>query len=361
MDDFELASALTGATRAEKVATNPTHITMISGVATSDSADGKVTVNLGGDAVTSDGLQQIEVSTSVSVKQGDMVRVTLVGTDGTAKDPLVTDIVGGGDRMQKLVDTLTGYVYVDDSGVVVGKDGGTARAHMDTDGSFKVEDADGNMLTKMSAEFQLTPADEYFQKSLLNGGDSIIMRTKAEVSPGSFQHYPSVEASMHDEYTAGYTSLKDSMVKIAAANLKVWDIYNTAASYVTMRHFCDLLSPVVLYNSTAGTNGTVTLAGNAADYERLKIYYKSDDNTYSSVEVYQPDGKRVELSVNHCTGTSASAAGPIWVKGCMVTISGTSITVGTYGNAKIDTTASSSVSVATENVIKIVRVEGVRA
>lgn len=145
MDDFELASALTGATRAEKVATNPTHITMISGVATSDSADGKVTVNLGGDAVTSDGLQQIEVSTSVSVKQGDMVRVTLVGTDGTAKDPLVTDIVGGGDRMQKLVDTLTGYVYVDDSGVVVGKDGGTARAHMDTDGSFKVEDANGNM------------------------------------------------------------------------------------------------------------------------------------------------------------------------------------------------------------------------
>ena len=166
---------------------------------------------------------------------------------------------------------------------------------------------------------------------------------------------------MHDEYTAGYTTLKDSMVKIAAANLKVWDIYNTAASYVTMRHFCDLLSPVVLYNSTAGTNGTVTLAGNAADYERLKIYYKSDDNTYSSVDVYQPDGKCVDLSVNHCTGTSASAAGPIWVKGCMVTISGTSITVGTYGNAKIDTTASSSVSGATENVIKIVRVEGVRA
>ena len=256
---------------------------------------------------------------------------------------------------------LDAYIRADDAGIVVGRVSGTSRAHVCSDGSFKVEGTTGNMLTKMSAEFQLTPAGEYFQKSLLNGGDSIIMRTNAEVSPGSFQDYPSVEASMHDEYTAGYTSLKDSMVKIAAANLKVWDIYNSAAAYVSMRHFCDLLSPVVLYNSTAGTNGTVTLAGNAADYERLKIYYKSDDNTYSSVDVYQPDGKRVELSINHCTGTSAAAAGPIWVKGCMVTISGTSITVGTYGNGKIDTTASSSVSIATANVIKIVRVEGVRA
>ena len=256
---------------------------------------------------------------------------------------------------------LDAYIRADDTGIIVGRASGTSRAHMDTDGSFKVEDSSGDMLTEMSAEFRLTPAGAAYQKSLLKGGDSIIMRTKAEVSPGSFQDYPSVEASMHDEYTAGYTSLKDSMVKIAAANLKVWDIYNTAASYVTMRHFCDLLSPVVLYNSTAGTNGTVNLSENAADYERLKIYYKSDDNAYSSVDVYQPDGKRVELSINHCQGTSAAAAGPIWVKGCMVTISGTSITVGTYGNGKIDTTASSSVSIATANVIKIVRVEGVRA
>ena len=106
MDDFELASALTGATRAEKSNTKPTQTTTISGIATSDSNNGLVSVNLGGDSVTYDGKQDITISTSVSVKKGDHVRITLVGADGTAKDAMVTDVVGGGDRAQESVDEI---------------------------------------------------------------------------------------------------------------------------------------------------------------------------------------------------------------------------------------------------------------
>ena len=101
MDSIEQASALINATRAEKSnTTKPTQTTTISGKATSDSAGGKVMVNLGGDSVTYGGVQDIEVNASINVKKGDSVRITLVGADGTAKDPMVTDVVGGGDRQQ---------------------------------------------------------------------------------------------------------------------------------------------------------------------------------------------------------------------------------------------------------------------
>ena len=281
---------------------------------------------------------------------------------------------------------LDAYIRADDNGIVVGRISGTCRAHMNTDGSFKVEDANGTVLATYGSD-AITLGDNsdssaikmcnghLLIKYLLNGTyittrdsengrskstfltlsansavrptdngrcDIALVRTVTDPDVSPVVAYSTIEM------TGNYVKMKD-------------DGHDESESTtVSMRKFRNNFVPEVLYNSSTGTNGTVTLAGNAADYERLKIYYKSDDNTYSSVEVYQPDGKRVELSINHCTGTSPSTAGPIWIKGCMVTISGTSITVGTYGNGKIDITASSSVSIATANVIKITRVEGIR-
>jgi hypothetical protein len=105
----------------------------------------------------------------------------------------------------------------------------------------------------------------------------------------------------------------------------------------------------------SGTNGTVTLSETAANFSKLKIFYKSDDNAYQSVQVVSPNGKFVELSVNHARG--AGQVTEVIVKGSWVTISGTSITVGGYCNIGITTSAVTSYP---GNVIYIVRVEGIR-
>lgn len=93
MDIDSLAQAIFGSPRAEtqEVSTNSTTRTY-TGVATSDSVDGTVMIDLGGDVTLPDDLydedgnvvaeyasEGIEVPTGPSVQEGDEVTVTLVG------------------------------------------------------------------------------------------------------------------------------------------------------------------------------------------------------------------------------------------------------------------------------------------
>lgn len=57
------------------------------------------------------------------------------------------------------------------------------------------------------------------------------------------------------------------------------------------------LLPVTLFEGVGDTS--ITLNDNLANYKRIKIYYYQTayhDTSYSSVEVYEPNGKNVELS-----------------------------------------------------------------
>lgn len=105
MDPIEKASILLGKKSngyVGKASTslNSTNVTMISGVAMSDSADGSVTVNLDGYTISDKDEQAVEIPTTVSVKAGDTVQISLIGADGTAKSMIVTGVIAGGDRMQ---------------------------------------------------------------------------------------------------------------------------------------------------------------------------------------------------------------------------------------------------------------------
>ena len=116
MDIDSLAQAIFGRPRAEtqEVSTNSTTRTY-TGVATSDSVDGTVMIDLGGDVTLPDDLydedgnvvaeyasEGIEVSTGPSVQEGDEVTVTLVG--GSAlKTPMVTSVSGEGDRQNAAI------------------------------------------------------------------------------------------------------------------------------------------------------------------------------------------------------------------------------------------------------------------
>lgn len=43
-------------------------------------------------------------------------------------------------------------------------------------------------------------------------------------------------------------------------------------------------------------SGTVTLSDSAANYQRIKIFFSNNDGMNNSVEIYDPDGKRVNLA-----------------------------------------------------------------
>lgn len=111
MDPIERASIILGKKSSGYVdkntsATNSTNVTMITGDAMSDSSDGIVSVNLYGYTISDDDEQYVDIPTTVNVKKGDTVQISMVGADGTAKSMLVTGVIAGGDRMQDQIDSL---------------------------------------------------------------------------------------------------------------------------------------------------------------------------------------------------------------------------------------------------------------
>lgn len=107
--------------------------------------------------------------------------------------------------------------------------------------------------------------------------------------------------------------------------------------------------PVVLYNNSSGTNGNVTLSSSATNYTYLEIFYRGNDNQYSSVKVFEPNGKEVSLLV------SLTASNQIYFKQKIVNISGTSITNTNYSQARFN---ASSQGWSNDNYIYITRVIG---
>lgn len=107
--------------------------------------------------------------------------------------------------------------------------------------------------------------------------------------------------------------------------------------------------PVVLYNNTSGTNGNVTLSSSATNYTYLEIFYRGNDNQYSSVKVFEPNGKNVSLLV------SLTASSQIYFKQKIVNISGTSITNTNYSQGRFN---ASSQGWTNDNYIYITRVIG---
>lgn len=100
-----LARAIFGTRRAETETDNVgvfEQTKTIYADATSDSSNGSVKVYIPGMMTTADGDTDIELPTTTDVKDGDSVIITLTG--GTAAHPVVTGVVGGGDRTRIDVD-----------------------------------------------------------------------------------------------------------------------------------------------------------------------------------------------------------------------------------------------------------------
>ncbi|MBQ9005203.1 MAG: hypothetical protein IJ092_02395, partial [Atopobiaceae bacterium] len=122
MDLNELASDLFGSKRAES-STQPSTVSVMYGIATSDSADGLVSVWLSDNALSPTDAQaqwetvdsydadayegmdestSIEIPTEVTCFKDDVVRVQLTGA-GAAKNPTVVGVVGRGDEQNQRI------------------------------------------------------------------------------------------------------------------------------------------------------------------------------------------------------------------------------------------------------------------
>lgn len=98
-----------------------------------------------------------------------------------------------------------------------------------------------------------------------------------------------------------------------------------AADGATLNGRALLTGPTVLFDNAAQALDTaIYLSDSAANYKRLKIFYATDDNEWSSVEVYDPDGKEVSLWAAHYNhGKQGSGLfSQMWMKSKTVTISG---------------------------------------
>lgn len=112
------------------------------------------------------------------------------------------------------------------------------------------------------------------------------------------------------------------------------------------------LKPVQLYNNTTGTNGTVTLSETSANFTYIEIFYKETQrgNCYSSVKVYSPNDKTVNLSTMYYSGATYG----MYLITKDIKISGTSITNVRYGWQYVGSDRYS----IDQNLINIVRVVG---
>ena len=109
----------------------------------------------------------------------------------------------------------------------------------------------------------------------------------------------------------------------------------------------------VLYNNPTGTSTTITLSETAGNFKYFQIFYRTNDNDRGFVQIFEPDGKQLFLSVTLFDGGMARA----YMKNSRINISGTSITWSRQGEMRVDT----GVVTANATYLFITRVVGYRA
>lgn len=110
----------------------------------------------------------------------------------------------------------------------------------------------------------------------------------------------------------------------------------------------------VLFEDDNGKDNNIQLSKSSANYSYIEIFYKDTAiDTFNSVKVYNPNGKRVDMACvfNGSGGTNTQFKNAVYL------ISGTSITLTNwYGNGQINASAASTATKTLQ--ITIIRVLG---
>lgn len=269
---------------------------------------------------------------------------------------------------------------------------GVVNVSYDTEVTVKIVDSRGNVGQKKitvlvydwtlpSAIIKLNRKSNYYSESILNvnanyasiGGKNTVAiryRTK-KVSDSSYGSYATIQNNTDANLTADnsyewnvqvdvsdrigkttYNLILAKGIPITYTDIKKYSFgvncFPKHDNSLEVNGVCT--SGQVLYNSTNGTAGTVTLSDSAENYTYLEIFYRSSgDNACGSVKVFSPNNKLVHL------GTIHYIADYDYAKFALVNISGSMITFSQ--NYQITLKSNGSVYSA-ENAIYITRVVG---
>lgn len=156
-----------------------------------------------------------------------------------------------------------------------------------------------------------------------------------------------VKIYVEDNFT-NYTS-QEKPIPVGEAT---WTEYKDRVDFKKItKQGLEILAQKVLYENTSGSNSNITLSDSAANYEYIEIFYKNNDNAFSSVKVYQPNNKKVSL-ISHDNNAKNIA----WVKFTLFVISGNIIRFG--NGVEIKLAASNAITASSGNLNYITRVVG---
>lgn len=103
-----------------------------------------------------------------------------------------------------------------------------------------------------------------------------------------------------------------------------------------------LNNKVVLF--TGSTNSNITLKDSVVGKKYIDIFYRDNDDTYSSVRVYNPNGKSVDISTIARWGTT------LYVKQKRITISDNKITNGNTTEVQFKATPKITIDTTANNI-----------
>ncbi len=308
MDKLEMAKALLGTTG--NVRNGQTTTTQ--GVATVDSTRGVVRVNLGGDTVSNDDDQTVEIETTFAVKEGDEVIVSMIGADGTGKTPVVTGVVGRGDETQGEINSIRNYFWTDEHGAHVSTEERSvngANILLDSDsldirkGSSNSE-ADQTVYASFGKE--VTIGSRWAGKTV--GGGSQVYGTSCEAS-GSYSHATGwrTRASGSYSYAEGYQTTASGMFSHAEGEQTI-----AQGNYSHSEGSGGGCSAAYSHSEGFGT-----LAGSQYQHVQGKGNVPDDYNTYADIV---GNGVRYNSSPSNAYNLdwsgNAEFQGEVYVGGC---------------------------------------------
>lgn len=142
-------------------------------------------------------------------------------------------------------------------------------------------------------------------------------------------------------------------VSITDFNAEKEKIVTLESNVDDITHTLSLMKTAVLYESSSGTDGQVTLEVSSSNYSYLEIYYTDLDNKISGyTKVYSPNGKMVCLQI-HDTESA------VYSKLTNYTISEKALIPDVYTATCVTFTETGTLATVGTNNIKIVRVVGI--
>lgn len=110
------------------------------------------------------------------------------------------------------------------------------------------------------------------------------------------------------------------------------------------------LVPVVLYDNSSYTGGSITISDSAANYSRFIIEYANYDGMYQSIIVDNPNGK--SFTAIHC---SVVATPYVYQQYTKYTINGSNITMNWSAQSRIAHNGATTVTYSTTNPSTYIR------